>query len=154
MYSDERKKDLFMNNIDTVDMDILKYERQDLESYIYEGHKDAFGSKGRHYNFDAMSIEDLRKEADWINKAVINAIDEENAATERALAEFKAQITSIIELGAGNRINALRWMTSTETFYLEQCVEAWVYNQGILFTDYGRELVKELVEIVTFEDAV
>ena len=61
MYSDERKKDLFMNNIDTVDMDILKYERQDLESYIYEGHKDAFGSKGRHYNFDAMSIEDLRQ---------------------------------------------------------------------------------------------
>ena len=152
MYSDERKKDLFMNNIDTVDMDILKYERQDLESYIYEGHKDAFGSKGRHYNFDAMSIEDLRKEADWITEAVINAIDEEKAATERALAEFKAQITSIIELGAGNRINALRWMTSTETFYLEQCVEAWVYNQGILFTDYGRELVKELMEIVIFED--
>ena len=154
MYSDERKKDLFMNNIDTVDMDILKYERQDLESYIYEGHKDAFGSKGRHYNFDAMSIEDLRKEADWINKAVINAIDEEKAATERALVEFNAPVTSIIELGAGNRINALRWMTSTETFYLEQCVEAWVYNQGILFTDYGRALVKELVAIVTFEDAV
>ena len=39
-----------------------------------------------------------------------------------------------------------------ETFYLEQCVEAWVWKRGILFTDYGRELVKELVEIVTFED--
>ena len=56
----------------------------------------------------------------------------------------------MIEAGAGNRITALRWMTSTETFYLEQDVEHWVWNQGILFTDYGRELVKELCTIVEF----
>ena len=127
-------------------------EREELEIFIYEGHKDAFGSKGRHYNFDAMSIEDLRTEADWINKSVISAIDEERAAEERDLVAFKKEIETVIGYGAGDRETALRWMTDGETFYLEQCVEACVWKRGILFTDYGRELVKELVEIVTFED--
>ena len=127
-------------------------EREELEIFIYEGHKDAFGSKGRHYNFDAMSIEDLRTEADWINKSVISAIDEERAAEERDLVAFKKEIETVIGYGACDRETALRWMTDFETFYTTQCVEGWVFNKGILFTDYGRELVKELVEIVTFED--
>jgi hypothetical protein len=32
-------------------------EREDLIIYIYEGHKTAFGVKGRHYDFDSMSID-------------------------------------------------------------------------------------------------
>jgi len=127
-------------------------ERQELETFIYEGHKDAFGRKGRHYNFDAMSIEELRAEADWINEEVVKAIDEEEAAEERALADFKKEIETIIGYGAGDRETALRWMTDGETFYHIQSVEGWVWERGILFTDYGRELVKELMEIVTFEE--
>jgi len=129
-------------------------EREELEIFIYEGHKDAFGSKGRHYNFDAMSIEDLRTEADWINKEVVKAIDEEKAAEERDLADFKKEIETVIDYGAGDRETALRWMTDGETFYTTQCVEGWVFNKGILFTDYGRELVNELMEIITFEDDI
>ena len=126
-------------------------EREDLIIYIYEGHKTAFGVKGRHYDFDSMSIEDLRKTADYIERSIEESIAAEQAAEAQALEEFKAQITKVIEAGAGNRINALRWMTSWETFYSQQCVEGWVYNRGILFTDYGRELVKELMGIVQFK---
>jgi hypothetical protein len=125
-------------------------EREDLIIYIYEGHKTAFGVKGRHYDFDSMSIEDLRKTADYIERSIEESIAAEQAAEAQALEEFKAQITKVIEAGAGNRINALRWMTSSETFYHSQSVEGWVYKQGILFTDYGRELVKELMGIVKF----
>ena len=127
-------------------------ERGDLEIFIYEGHKDAFGVKGRHYDFAAMSIEDLRKEADWIEKKIDQVVADEKAAEEKSLEEFKAQITDVIAIGAGNRINALRWMTSSETFYHHQCVEHWVWKQGILFTDYGRELVNELMSLVRFEE--
>ena len=126
-------------------------EREDLIIYIYEGHKTAFGVKGRHYDFDSMSIEDLRKTADYIERSIVESIAAEQAAEAQALEEFKAQITKVIESGAGNRINALRWMTSTETFYDSQSVEHWVWKQGILFTDEGRELVKELMDIVQFE---
>ena len=127
-------------------------ERQELETFIYEGHKDAFGSKGRHYNFDAMSIEELRAEANWINEEVVKSIADEEAAEERALADFKKEVETVIGYGAGDRETALRWMTDGETFYHSQSVEGWVYSRRILFTDYGRELVKELMEIVAFED--
>ena len=133
-------------------VELNQIEREDLECFIYDGHKDAYGVKGRHYDFSAMSMDDLRKEADRIANAIDVAQSEEKAREEQALAEFKARITEVIELGAGNRINALRWMTSTETFYHSQSVEGWVYEQGILFTDYGRELVNELMDIVEFEE--
>ena len=125
--------------------------RKDLEIFIYEEHKTAYGTKGRHYDFASMSREELEREADRIADAAEKAHADEKAAEKADLAKFKSQITDVIEAGAGNRITALRWMTSTETFYHSQCVEHWVWKQGILFTDYGRELVKELMEIVEFE---
>ena len=42
-------------------------------------------------------------------------------------------------------------MTSGEKFFHGQDVEGWVWDKGILFTDYGRELVKKLDGIVTYE---
>jgi hypothetical protein len=41
-------------------------------------------------------------------------------------------------------------MTQNKKFYNQQCVEHWVWDLGILFTDEGRALVKELMEIVQF----
>jgi hypothetical protein len=40
------------------------YERSNLETSVYEMHKEAFGVKGRHYNFKEMSNEELEKELD------------------------------------------------------------------------------------------
>jgi len=127
-------------------------EREDLTIYIYEGHKDAFGVKGRHYDFDAMSLEDLRKTADYIERSIQESIAAEQAAEAQALEEFEHRVAETIRYGAGDRQTALRWMTQGETFYHHQCVERWVWDQGILFTDYGRELVKELMDIVTFTE--
>ena len=127
-------------------------EREDLILYIYEGHKDAFGVKGRHYDFDAMSLEDLRSTAAYIERSIEESIAAEQAAEAQALEEFEHCVAETIRYGAGDRQTALRWMTQGETFYHHQCVEHWVWNQGILFTDYGRELVKELMDIVTFTE--
>ena len=127
-------------------------ERRDLEIYIYEGHKDAYGVKGRHYKFASMSMNDLRKEADRISAAIDVAIAEEKEREAEDLAAFKKEVDNFIGYGAGDRETALRWMTNGETFYTTQCVEGWLYNRGILFTDYGRNLVKELTKIVTFAE--
>jgi len=126
-------------------------EREDLIIYIYEGHKDAFGVKGRHYDFKAMSLEELRAEARYIERSIEESIAAEQAADARALEEFEHRVAETIRYGAGDRQTALRWMTQGETFYHHQCVEHWVWKQGILFTDEGRELVKELMDIVQFE---
>ena len=125
-------------------------EREDLEILIYDGHKAAYGVKGRHYDFAAMTLEDLRKEADRIANAIDVAIAEEKEREVEDLVAFEKEVEDVIGYGAGNRETALRWMTDGETFYHSQSVEGWVYCKGILFTDYGRNLVKELMGIVTF----
>ena len=66
--------------------------------------------------------------------------------------EFKALVQKTIDLGAGDEETALRWLTSGEKFYHIQDVESWVWDYNILFTDYGKELVKKLENIVTYEE--
>ena len=82
---------------------------------------------------------------------------EENTKLEKRLeieriGTFEARVKDVIGLGAGNRETALRWITGQETFYHIQDVEHFVWEQGILFTDYGKQLIKDLVEIVTYEE--
>lgn len=129
----------------------MKQMQYDFDDTIFSDlHKDAYGFRPRgHEYYEALPA---RKQEIWVKvcKDLEAAQAEEARMEEEAVAEFKAQITKVIEAGAGNRITALRWMTSTETFYHSQDVEHWVYKQGILFTDYGRELVKELESIVEY----
>lgn len=122
------------------------------EELFSDFHKDAYGFRPRNHRFYDADTTPAEKQEIWdaTGRAKKWRQEEEARMEEEALAEFKAQITKVIEAGAGNRINALRWMTSNETFYGHQCVEHWVWKQGILFTDYGRELVKELMDIVEF----
>ena len=145
------REELDMNNVDMVDMDILKDERFDLECFIYDMHKAAFGVKGQHYDFASMSMDDLRKEANRIGAAVEVAVVEEAHAAEVAIADFEATVGECIEAGAGDRETALRWMTMEDTFHHSQSVEGWVYDHGFLFTSHGEALVEELMKIVTFE---
>ena len=123
----------------------------DFDDNIFSDlHKDAYGFRPRGHEYYEAAPE--RKQEIWVRvcEDLEASQEEESRREQEAVAEFKAQIMKVIEAGAGNCITALRWMTSTETFYLEQDVEHWVWNQGILFTDYGRELVKELCTIVEF----
>ena len=127
-------------------------ERDELVTYIYDEHKTAFGTKGRHYDFDSMSLEELRIEADYISTAAKEQVELEKAQEARDLEAFKALVQKTIADGAGDEETALRWLTEGETFYHGQDIESWVWDHGILFTDYGRELVKKLAGLVTFKD--
>ena len=121
------------------------------ENIFSDFHKDAYGFRPRDHRFyDATPAE---KQVIWDD--VSRAFDDANAQEELAKREsqmnFEMEVQSFIKMGASNRETALRWMTDDMTFYTRQDVEGWVYNRGILFTDYGRELVKELMDIVKFE---
>jgi len=116
------------------------------EELFSDFHKDAYGFRPRNHRFYDADTTPAEKQEIWdaTGRAFDRRQAEEARREEEALADFKDQITKVIEAGAGDRQTALRWMTQGETFYHHQCVEMWVYDQGILFTDYGRELVKEL----------
>ena len=129
---------------------IAEYERQDLISYISDAHKDAYGFRPRGFNYAEWSMADLEAEADRLSEAVTRAIEANELEENRAVEAFEQSVQNTIEMGAGNRVTALRWLTDAEIFYSHQCVESFVWSHGILFTDYGRALVTELADIVTF----
>ena len=78
--------------------------------------------------------------------------EEERREEQRCLNEFKKEVNFYMLLGAKTRKDALRWMTQQEEFSHEQCVEHWVWHRGILFTEYGRKVVKEICDVVTFKE--
>ena len=137
----EREIDM-TNEINTFDEDIFS----DL-------HKDAYGFRPRNHRFYDADTTSAEKQKIW-DAAILdmNASQEaEEARTAIKLEEFKAEVDIVINpFGAGDRATALRWITDCDTFEHSQDVEHWVYNRGILFTDYGRTLVKELMKIVEF----
>ena len=106
-------------------------------------HKDVYGFRpSAIFMKNLLAFDDETKQNLW--DALCEQLEEntkaEQSAEVVAVEKFKARIQDVIELGAGNRTNALLWMTSTETFYSAQCVEHFVWEQGILFTDYGKQL--------------
>jgi hypothetical protein len=118
------------------------------ENIFSDFHKSAYGFRPRNHEFyDATPA---RKQEIWdsVGRAWDIRQAEEAEEEARALREFEAVISSIIESGAGDRVTALQWLTDGDTFYGRQDVEQWVFNQGILFTDEGRALVEELMSIV------
>ena len=125
------------------------------ESIVSDLHKDAYGfrpSQSWWAMWAAFNADQMQAEWDHLIEVMNESIEMERLEKERALAEFKALVQKTIELGAGDEETALRWMTQDETFYHSQDVEHWVWNQGILFTDYGRELVKRLNSLVDYKE--
>lgn len=132
---------------------VAQYERQGLESSIWDLYKDVHGFRPRHMDMSSMS--DAELESVYTN--LLNDLEVEQAReadeSARAVEEFKALVARTIEMGAKDEETALRWIADSETFYHSQDVEHFVYKQGILFTDYGRELCKKLENIVTYVEA-
>ena len=116
-------------------------------------HKDAYGFRPRGYH-EFWNATPERKQEIWddVQQDFLQEMVREENAKAEALVQFECEVAQTISYGAGDRATALRWMTQNEKFYHQQSVEHWVWNQGILFTDEGRALVKELMNIVTFEE--
>ncbi len=119
------------------------FQRWELETYIYDAHKDAFGVKGRHYDFASMTMEDLQKEADYISAEVERSINEEKEAEDENLKKFEQRIANTIENGASDRETAIRWILDAEGLVNEQDPEyicyslGLSYNQKNMFQDMG-----------------
>jgi hypothetical protein len=108
--------------------------REDLEIYIYEGHRDAFGVKGRHYDFESMSMDDLRKEAEYIADAIDEANKSRRAEEAKSLREFRAQIRTIREMCNVDRDNAIRILLDAEGFLGEYDPSYICYSMGLPYS--------------------
>mgnify|MGYP000935642091 FL=1 len=97
-------------------------------------------------------MKELEEMADSYGNAAADQIRYEERMEEEAVENFKSLVQKTIDLGAADEETALRWLTQDEEFYNFQCVESWVWDKGIMFTDYGRELVKRLLDVVSYKE--
>lgn len=125
------------------------------ENIVSDLHKDARGFRPSQLWWESWifsSDEGRQKIWDSLCKELNETMDRERRMEREAVADFEWEVLEVIELGAGDRQTALRWMTQTEDFYHDQDIEHWVWHKGFLFTDEGRALVNELKEIVTLKE--
>ena len=96
------------------------YERDSLITSVYEMHKDAYGVKGRHYNFKEMSNEDLQKELEHLSKVTKANIDEEKRWEKKAYEDFMKTVENTIRHGAKDKEEAIRWILEAEELINEK----------------------------------
>tara|TARA_R110002167_G_scaffold34895_3_gene111471 strand:+ start:2700 stop:3092 length:393 start_codon:yes stop_codon:yes gene_type:complete len=128
-------------------------------TYIYSNdgfsdfHKEAYGFRPDNRQLgDWFNLTPAQKDIRWKElQEMVNDNEEVSINVQEACLErLKADIEQHISLGAKDRTEALLIMTKNEDFQTGQCVEAWVWGKGVLFTPYGKELVQELCKIVTY----
>ena len=90
------------------------YERWDLQTMIYEGFKDAYGYRNHCYDFDSMSLEELRAESDRICDAVAEELAHLEQIEAQNLVKFEEAITEMRFMGATSREDAIRWILESE----------------------------------------
>tara|TARA_Y100000389_G_scaffold151401_1_gene151153 strand:- start:685 stop:1086 length:402 start_codon:yes stop_codon:yes gene_type:complete len=131
----------------------MEYDYSD--DVISDLHKDAYGYRPRGAWWDDWEkASPAEKQKTWDEYC---RVLEENTIHEKKLEvikveEFKERIHQAQTWGARDYWDALRWITGCETFYHIQDVEHFVWEQGILFTDYGKQLVKDLAKVVEYKE--
>ena len=109
------------------------YERSNLEISVYEMHKQAYGVKGRHYNFKAMSTKELEDELDHLCEVAKREAEIEKRQEEDNLKAFENRIDEALSLGAENREAAIKWILQAEGLDKEQDSGYICYTLGLSY---------------------
>lgn len=112
------------------------YERDSLITSVYEMHKDAYGVKGRHYNFKEMSNEDLQKELDHLCEVAKREREIEERYEEAAYQTFLKRIVEVQNLGAETKEEAIKWILQAEGLENERDAGYICYQLGL---NYDKE---------------
>jgi len=109
------------------------YERSNLETSVYEMHKEAYGVKGRHYHFDKMSNKELEEELDHLCDVAKREAEIEKRQEEDNLKAFESRIDEALSLGAENREAAIKWILQAEGLEKEQDPGYICYTLGLSY---------------------
>ena len=115
-------------------------------------HKDVYGFRPRGHRFYAECDEEKQKIWDELCYQLEVNENADRIALRNNIASHQNSVQNVIDVGAGDRATAISWMVSEEEFYHSQDVEHYVWNLGILFSDYGRELIEEIKSVVTYKE--
>jgi hypothetical protein len=125
-------------------------ERESMIQIYSDFHKDAYGFRPRGVNYDAMTLADLKADFASFEALCDQNEREEERANEYARVEFEKRVQSVIDMGAGDRETALRWIVESfeeDVFYYG--VEGFVtYELHLGYNDYATALAAEFLPII------
>ena len=90
--------------------------REQLSDFIYYRHKDAYGVKGRMFDFDSMSYDELEAMAIRIDEAANEQIAHERKIDAEAVVAFRASIRRVREMCNVDRSTAIRYILDGESY--------------------------------------
>ena len=128
------------------------FKRNEVLSWISDLYKDVYGIRPRGYNFNEWSDAELEAYTDQLIAQLKENEELERLQEEADVKSFEEQVQKTIEIGAGDRKTALRWLFSGEEYDQGEYVTDWdvdgfLYRKGIVHSDLGKEVKKELLEI-------
>ena len=128
------------------------FDRSEVLSFISDLYKDVNGVRPRFYNFNEWSDNELEVFTDQLIAQLKENEEKERIQEIADVKSFEIQVQKTIDLGAGDRKTALRWLFSSEEYDQGEYVTDWdvdgfLYRKGIVHSDLGQEVKKELLEI-------
>lgn len=89
-------------------------EKQQLECTLWDAYKDAHGVRPRFMNMEVMSVEELKQELERCVVVIEENEKQRNADEECASHDFEMRMLGLMQCGAKNREQALRWVHEAE----------------------------------------
>ena len=124
-------------------------EKEQLLQYISDEYKRAYGMRPRGDFYNNRTVEQLRVDLDELNAYANEQYDLEKAREVERLEEFEERLFWIQEeLGAENRMQALRWVVQDDED-AQHDPEYYMYLQGfsIYTNDAARNLLQDIATI-------
>lgn len=110
-------------------------------------HKCAYGYRPR-YDYSDLTDEQLVEDFDTFSRISAENVRIEKEMEEQAIVEFEELITKTINLGAGDRVTALKWIWDGSGELYD--ISFFLWQNGIsTYTDKGKALEIELQGIIT-----
>ena len=124
-------------------------EKEQLLQYISDEYKRAYGVRPRGDFYNNRTVEQLRVDLDELNAYANEQYDLEKAREVERLEEFEERLFWIQEeLGAENRMQALRWVVQDDED-AQYDPSYFMYLQGfsIYTNDAARNLLQDIITI-------
>jgi hypothetical protein len=109
-------------------IDTILTQREELQQIIWDVAKDATGCRPRWIDFENSTIAELEDTLALYSKMASEQYAAEEAAEAEAVADYEALVAETIEMGAGDRETAVRWIAET---YADE--DGYVYVEDILW---------------------
>jgi len=116
-------------------------EMTDLEQaqcMFWDMYKDAHGIRPRGIDTSTWTLEDFRKEFDYLGQVIDREETARKSAEAEAVVKFEQQVVMTICMGAGNRETALRWIMDASEAGGDW--EYFCYLNGLPYGYFNKEM--------------